>query len=145
MKYYNCRVRVGGNLNNEVPKSKISAAEVTVLREIHGFDAVVDLKEVSVSKKEQRSDKDERLYLARELVEEDEKRGTFETRGPGYPATAIEAALGHKGQKLQQEIEDLAIEDSDNEKLVADLQAQRAENEKLKQEMAELQAGSDLN
>lgn len=43
MQAYNCKVRLHGSLYNEVPKDGISAAEVTVLRVIHGHDAIADL------------------------------------------------------------------------------------------------------
>lgn len=45
MKLYTCKVRLGGNVNFEVPKEEgLTAAEIMVLRAIHGTDALVDLK-----------------------------------------------------------------------------------------------------
>ncbi len=49
MQLYDCKVRLKGSLYNEVHKSGVSAAEVLVLRVIHGgavddMDAVVDVK-----------------------------------------------------------------------------------------------------
>lgn len=44
MQAYNCKVRLHGSLYNEVPKSGVSAAEIMVLRVIHGNDAVADLE-----------------------------------------------------------------------------------------------------
>ncbi|MBB3980097.1 hypothetical protein GGQ64_005344 [Rhizobium azooxidifex] len=43
MHLYNCKVRLSGSLYNEVPKSQISAAEIIVLRTIHGADSVADI------------------------------------------------------------------------------------------------------
>ena len=55
MQLYDCKVRLGGNLYNEVFKRGVTAAEIMVLRVIHGgavddLDCLVDVK---VSKDEQ--------------------------------------------------------------------------------------------
>jgi hypothetical protein len=44
MHLYNCKVRLSGSLYNEVPKTKITAAEIDVLRILHGDDAVADIE-----------------------------------------------------------------------------------------------------
>lgn len=44
MKFYDCTVRPAGSLLHEVPKQGLSAAEVVLLRSIHGDDGVVHLK-----------------------------------------------------------------------------------------------------
>lgn len=67
MQLYNCKVRLQGSLYNEVPKSGISAAEVTVLRVIHGHDAIADL--VSAGRESGRDDREERDYLNSEYGE----------------------------------------------------------------------------
>lgn len=41
MQMYNCQVRLGGLTTSEVPKDGVTAAEIVVLRHIHGSDAVV--------------------------------------------------------------------------------------------------------
>lgn len=46
MEAYSCRVRLGGSLHNEVLKPHVSAADVLLLRHIHGEDAVTDIKHV---------------------------------------------------------------------------------------------------
>ena len=43
MQHYNCSVNVGGNVHTRVPKTNIPAPEVSVLRHIHGNDAVLDI------------------------------------------------------------------------------------------------------
>lgn len=43
MHLYNCKVRLNGSLYNEIPKSGVTAAEIIVLRVMHGDDAVVDI------------------------------------------------------------------------------------------------------
>lgn len=50
-KLYNCRVRLLGNPLNEVPKTEITAAEIEVLRALHGNDAVVGITEVGEVKR----------------------------------------------------------------------------------------------
>lgn len=46
MRVYNCKVRLAGNIQNEVPRVGVTAAEIMVLRQIHGGDAVIDIKPV---------------------------------------------------------------------------------------------------
>ena len=41
MKFYDCTVRLGGSLLNEVNKTQISAAEIVMLRLLHGGDGSV--------------------------------------------------------------------------------------------------------
>jgi hypothetical protein len=41
---YNCHVRLGGTTTSEVPLYGISAAEIIVLRHVHGLDAVVRIE-----------------------------------------------------------------------------------------------------
>lgn len=45
MKLYSCKLRLAGATTNEVGKPDVTAAEIEVLRELHGADAVVDIKE----------------------------------------------------------------------------------------------------
>lgn len=44
MKTYFCHVRLGGSASHMVPKHEATAAEIALLREIHGADAVVDIQ-----------------------------------------------------------------------------------------------------
>jgi len=43
MQMFNCKVRLAGNVGMEVRKTGVTAAEVEVLRALHGHDAVLDL------------------------------------------------------------------------------------------------------
>lgn len=63
MKLYDCKVRLGGSVMNEVRKAGITAAEVVVLRLLHGDDAVADIVEVGDVKREGKVER-ERLYRA---------------------------------------------------------------------------------
>lgn len=46
VKVYDCTVRLGGGLLHTVPKSRISAQEIRLLKHIHGDDAIVGVKEL---------------------------------------------------------------------------------------------------
>lgn len=61
MQLYDCKVRLSGSLYNEVPKTGVTAAEITVLRVIHGSDSVADIKPDVFDRK--RSDGSERARL----------------------------------------------------------------------------------
>lgn len=61
MKLYFCHVRLGGSASHMVPKNDVTAAEIALLREIHGLDAVVDIQ---LKGSDARSDAAERERLA---------------------------------------------------------------------------------
>lgn len=44
-KLYSCKLRIGGNVLNEVPKGDLTAAEIDMFRALHGSDAVVSIVE----------------------------------------------------------------------------------------------------
>ncbi len=46
MKLYTCKLRLAGNVVNEVQKAEVTAAEIEIFRFLHGGDAVLDIKEV---------------------------------------------------------------------------------------------------
>lgn len=60
MKTYNCKLRLAGAVTNEVQKAGVSAAEIEVLRELHGSDSIVDIKDAGDNK---RTSVQERAYL----------------------------------------------------------------------------------
>ena len=43
MQIADCLVRIGGDVGNTVPRYGVTAAELALLREIHGEDAVVEI------------------------------------------------------------------------------------------------------
>lgn len=51
MKLYDCVVRPGGHVFHEVPRLGVSSLEIAVLREIHGDDGVVNVKESGSDKR----------------------------------------------------------------------------------------------
>lgn len=59
MQLYECVVRLGGSLLNEVRKSDVTAAEITVLRALHGGnDTVVQIKPTSTVKRDDYEERD---------------------------------------------------------------------------------------
>jgi hypothetical protein len=43
MKLFNCKVRLNGEVKDEVARNGVTNAEIKILRSIHGDDAVVDI------------------------------------------------------------------------------------------------------
>lgn len=69
MQLYNCKVRLHGSLYNEVRKDNITAAEIAILRIIHGgSDAVADIEHTG-RKNSSMSDSAMREYLHSEYGE----------------------------------------------------------------------------
>jgi hypothetical protein len=105
MKLYSGRVRLAGEIKNEVNKYNLTASEILVLKAIHGAsenasDPVVEIKETgSVN----RSDSKERSRLA----------GIYSTFRGQDGATLVNKLLGVAGVPLPQEYvpEVQAIED----------------------------------
>lgn len=68
---YNLKLRIGGSLHNEALMEKCSAAEVQILRFLHGSDAVVNLIELANDKT--RHDQEREKLLAK-YVGDSERR-----------------------------------------------------------------------
>lgn len=60
MQLYSAKIRLSGSFFNEVQKSELTAAEIVILKRMHGGDAVLDIKKQG---NEQRSDTVERARL----------------------------------------------------------------------------------
>lgn len=58
MRVYDCVVRLAGELNNEVPKVGVTAAEVYILRSIHGSDAVVRIEPRGMDRRDHKTERD---------------------------------------------------------------------------------------
>ena len=61
MQLYDCKVRLNGSVANEVVKHEITAAEIMVLRALHGEDSVVDIKAGRMDKRSHTEER-QRLY-----------------------------------------------------------------------------------
>lgn len=51
MQLYDATLRLGGNLNNTIVKTDLTAPEILVLQSIHGGDAVVEIEERNMDKR----------------------------------------------------------------------------------------------
>ena len=71
MQIYSCKVRLSGNVNNEVRKPEVSAAEVLVLRQLHGADAVLEVKRVRMEHAPHAKERDRlnRVYGAKIITQ----------------------------------------------------------------------------
>lgn len=58
MRIYNCVVRVGGQIFCEVPKQKVTAAEIITLRSMHGQESVVRIEPVGQDRRAHVSERD---------------------------------------------------------------------------------------
>jgi hypothetical protein len=74
MRLYDCKVLLAGSRDNEVRKTKITAAEIMVLQALHGSDSVLEINPVAQDK---RSSTDERRHLFRTYVGEDDMDGNL--------------------------------------------------------------------
>lgn len=97
MEIYNCKVHVGGSRDNEVRRLNVPAAEIVMLRHLHGEDHVVDLVHVGTS---DISDKDVRDLLAMAYGPGDVD---MTRAGPAI----LREVFGPAGNRLPQEIEDV--------------------------------------
>jgi len=93
MQLYNLTVRVGGSLFNEVPLADATAAEVEVLRRIHGHDAMVRI--VATKEDARRDDESERARLQQRYG-----RALMTIKGVG----TLDAVLGVRGVPLPKAI-----------------------------------------
>lgn len=81
LKIYDVSVRHAGNLGHEIPKSGVSNIEITLLRRIHGEDAVVNIKQIGARDVE--SEQDEYFRLARHYTRQKVERA-FNTVLDGF-------------------------------------------------------------
>lgn len=99
MKLYDCKINLGGQIIHFVPKGKITAAEVTLLREIHGHDNV---REIELAGDDRRSHRLEREALERR----------YDVEGKPHIAATFRRLFGTSG-KLPDAIEVEVDEDED--------------------------------
>lgn len=107
MKLYTCKLRLAGATTNEILKSDITAAEVEVLRELHGVDAVVDIK---ASGDTDRSSQEERARLRREYANPE----SLNTQMAAKRATMLRNLFGHERLPLPDEVLDPVTDEGDD-------------------------------
>jgi hypothetical protein len=86
MHRYNVKVRIGGSVMNEVRKDKISAAEVMILRKLHGDDSVIDIHELENdrSSHEQEREHLKRVYGVSRMTENRTRLNFTQMFGPDH-------------------------------------------------------------
>lgn len=90
MQLYECKVRLGGSLLNEVRKHDQTAADVIMLRSLHGEDAVLDVKHTGSV---------ERTSAAqRQIMQENYGTGVFDSSTSG--ASHMQRVFGPFGMAL---------------------------------------------
>lgn len=95
MQFVNCFVRLNGSVENEVARRDISVAEVSVLRALHGADAVVKIEALDKRDVNARAVKDHLMST----YSSDNSRKVVEGLFPGmYPK--IPETLGDVGLEL---------------------------------------------
>lgn len=109
MKLFSCKLRLAGAVQNELWKTDVTAAEVDVLRELHGNDAVVEIKHTSDV---ERTDIAERARLRRIYANPD----NLNTQALKRKTDMLRNLFGHDRLPLPNEISDpTAIDDVDEE------------------------------
>jgi hypothetical protein len=58
MKLYSCKVRLHGDVRDEVRKDNVTQAEITVLRRIHGDDAVLEIRSAGATDRNEAAERD---------------------------------------------------------------------------------------
>lgn len=58
MKLYKCKVRLHANANDEVRKKNVTAAEIRLLRAMHGEDAVIEIQDCGVIERGEAEERD---------------------------------------------------------------------------------------
>lgn len=112
MKAYDCKLRLAGSVANEVAKSGISAAEIEILREIHGSDAVVDIKAVGELKRDSAA---ERAHLKRVYANPD----TLNAQQAKRKTDMIRNLFGHDRLPLPDDLVERTDDEDDEEALDA--------------------------
>lgn len=103
MDIYKGKLRLAGDMRNEVRKGDLTAPEVILLRKIHGDDAFVELEKTGSKKADHQAER-QRLYLEYPAAVNADAKKHFveELFGPNHqdlptsvPGVAISA---HKGE-----------------------------------------------
>src|SRR5690606_15053187 len=69
MHLYDCKVRLGGDVQNEVRKRSVTAAELMVLRELPGEDAVIAIEQTGGDKRSHAEER-QRIYRTYAAIED---------------------------------------------------------------------------
>ncbi len=132
MRMYNCHVRLGGSTTSEVPMNGISAAEIIVLRHIHGLDAVVRIE----AKNQATASASAMRELLRKIYEGEGKRGMIDSLfGPSHMPLPQE--LDPESEALAQQ----AVKDAEEKAALDDKAIEDEVSRRVAEQMARLAAG----
>lgn len=101
-KLYACKLRLNGNVLNEIRKTDVTAAEIEVLRALHGSDSVLDIEETG---RVNRSDRDERQRLTQEYASFSIGEALERKR------RMLTELFGHARNPLPKDMDDVSAED----------------------------------
>lgn len=107
MKLYKCKLRLAGATTNEVEKLDVTAAEIEVLRELHGIDAVVDIRETGENKM---TSAEERSRLKRVYANPD----SLNTQMAAKRANLLRNLFGHDRLPLPDDVLEPATDSDDD-------------------------------
>ncbi|TWA89580.1 hypothetical protein [Bradyrhizobium stylosanthis] len=107
MKLYSCKLRLAGATTNEIFKGEVTAAEIEVLRELHGIDAVLDIKEAGENSK---TSAEERVRL-KQLYANPE---SLNTQMAARRLTLLRNLFGHDRLPLPDEVMDPVVASDDD-------------------------------
>lgn len=107
MKLYSCKLRLAGATTNEIEKPEVTAAEIEVLRELHGVDAVVEIKEIGESKV---TSAEERARLRRTYANSE----SLNTQMAARRANMLRNLFGHDRLPLPDEVLDPVTDQGDD-------------------------------
>lgn len=141
MQTANCMVHIGGDSGTTVPKYRVTASEIAVLRAIHGPSSITD---VEPTEDVQRGDRAEIARLHEIYTRPDSKDGPVHTLFPGVAARAYqtldELEIPADFYKAESRVKPKAAEKSakpgkakkaDAEQAPDDVEAALAEEDKL--------------
>lgn len=100
MKLFDCKVRLGGSLYNEVPKTGVTAAEIHLFRHLHGTDAVVEITEAGKNNATQAAERERLIEVYADGL-------VAQQRNKTSPAQALSEIFG-VGGRLPETIEGAA-------------------------------------
>ena len=138
MRMYDCHVRLGNTTSSEVQKRGVTAAEIIVLRHIHGLDAVVRIikKNQGVASNAAERERLRRIYECNEHT-----RGRIQHLfGPDHmplpqdldPETEAQAAEAVEATEQREAAKDADVEDEINRRVEKELAKREALQEAAK-------------
>jgi hypothetical protein len=110
MKLFSCKLRLAGAVTNEVLKIDVTAAEIEVLRELHGSDSVLDIKQTGQNDK---TSAQERARLKRIYASEE----SLSSQSLGKRLALLRNLFGHDRLPLPDDVVDRAEAEEGDEEL----------------------------